>query len=134
MSSDIVTSLVTSIAGTANTNWKSVTSIISTAFLIVPKIKELASDLPGEKKFDILIEVLENAIDASNVEAAAELKADLRGLLLPAVSAFVTVTKSNGDAATTVAAVAEAVAETAKVAAVKCTGWKCFSKSAATTK
>jgi hypothetical protein len=124
--SDIIKTIATASGmadAIASTNWKSATSIMSTAFLLVPKIKELASDLPGEKKFDILISVLEGSIDtwasldaAANTETAAELKADLRGILLPAVSALVTFSRSQSSTATT----------TVPAVASPTRRWKCF--------
>jgi len=124
----------------ATIQWSSVTSILSAAFRIVPKIQEVAKDIPGQRRFDILVTVLEDALvawgesDAANQETVTELRSKLRDLLAPSITAMINAVNS-GDVALGIQAaigvVAAATASAGDIKEIKCTGWNCRKGAAA---
>ncbi len=116
--------------------WTSMTSILSAAFRIVPKIQEVAKDIPGSRRFDVLVSVLEDAlvawgeIDAANAETVATLRVTLRDMLAPAVSAMINAVHS-GDVALSVQAGIGMLATVVATASTSKFSWSCCGARAA---
>jgi hypothetical protein len=121
----------------ATIEWKSVTSILSAAFRIVPKIQEAAKDIPGQRRFDILVSVLEDGLiawgesDTANKETVDGLRTNLRDILAPSVTAMINAVNSGDVALGVQAAIGVLAATTASAQSIKCTGWKCGGSAAA---
>jgi hypothetical protein len=104
------------------------TDIMTLAFSLVPKIEQLAKgQLKGCEKMDILIHVLDTALNMCNQEVVGPLRASLRDRIFPAVSGLINATHA-GDVSL---GIASAVALTTEVVAVASKGCFCFGKKPA---
>ena len=109
------------------------TDVMTLAFSLVPKIEQLAKgELKGPEKMEILIHILDNALNACNQEFAGPIRASLRDRIFPAVSGLINASHT-GDVSI---GIASAIALTTEVVSVASKGCWCFSKktSAATHK
>jgi hypothetical protein len=109
------------------------TDVMTLAFSLVPKIEQLAKgELKGPEKMEILIHVLDDALNTCNQEFAGPIRASLRDRIFPAVSGLINASHT-GDVSI---GIASAIALTTEVVSVASKGCWCFSKktSAATPK
>jgi hypothetical protein len=106
------------------------TDIMTLAFSLVPKIEQLAKgQLKGPEKMDILLGVLDGALNMCNQEVVGPLRTSLRDRIVPAVSGLINASHS-GDVSL---GIASAVALTTEVVAVASKGCFCFGKKAVAT-
>ncbi len=101
------------------------TDIMTLAFSLVPKIEQLTKgQLKGSEKMDILLGVLDGALNMCNQDVAGPLRTSLRDRIVPAVSGLINASHS-GDVSL---GIASAVALTTEVVAVASKGCFCFGK------
>ena len=104
------------------------TDIMTLAFTLVPRIEALAKgQLKGSEKMELLLSVLDAALNKCAPEVAGPLRVSLRDKIIPSVSGLINATKT-GDIALGVSA---AVTIGAEVVAVAKGGCFCFGKKAA---
>jgi hypothetical protein len=113
----------------ADIKWESITSILSTAFRLVPKIQELAAvGTTGSAKFGLLVGIMEESLAVwatmapENAAPAAEIKDHLHEILAPSITAMINAVNTGDINLVLGAAAGAAVGAVQVVKAAK--GWK----------